>query len=144
MNAMSFPTVAPEDVTPAEVESAAKVLGLKTVTADSIRAHRILGSHLAEIGVASVGRGVYLSTLESAQRAMAKIEELMEVYEHDPDTVTKLLNSQAKFCSVTVAAAKGIIEAGDPQKSAFDGPALPPPPPTQIFVRGDNVSVSSQ
>lgn len=141
---MNFPTVAPEAVTLGDVESAAKTLGLKTVTAESIRAHRILGSHLAEIGVASVGRGVYLGTLESAQRAMEKIEGLLEKYEYDPDTVTKLLNIQAKFCTVTVSAAKGIIEAGDPKKSDFDGPALPPPPPTQIFVRGDNVSVSSQ
>lgn len=131
-------------VTEAEVEAAAKELGLKSIRVESIKANRVLGQYLGEIGVASVARGVYLGNIDQVQRVMTQISSTIDDLPHEPALQAKMFTALAQCAKVLNEAAKGIMDAGDPKPESPQRPAigLPPAPGgVLIQVNGGQVKV---
>lgn len=142
----NLPTVAPAKITPQEVEAAAKELGLTKVTVESIQAQRILGSHLSEIGVASVARGILLLNVDQMTRMMSKVEGIIEDLPHEPAVQAKLIASYATISRAVTEAAKNLMETGDP-KPESQTPRPPvglPSSSVQIQVNGGTVKIKDE
>lgn len=146
MTPPSLPTVSPEKVTPEQVEQAASELGLRQFRVQSIEAQRVLGKHLHEVGVAQVGRGIYLINTERVLEMQARVAGLIEDLAHDPGVQAKMVAAFAALAKTLNESAKGLLEAGDPKPESPQRPqiGLPPPMPTQgvfINMQGGTVKV---
>lgn len=137
MKALSEITVAPEEVTAAQVQEAGEILGLKSMRMDRVVAHRVLGQHLKQIGVTNVGRGLYLFNVEQIRGMMDRIVEMMDDYAHEPAVLAKLTKSHADFAKQLNEAAKGLIDTGEVAvEKKMPGAGLGAPPTVQIVSQG--------
>lgn len=142
----NLPTVAPAKITAEEVELAAKELGLTKVTVESIQAQRVLGAHLAEIGVASVARGVLLLNMDKMTRMMDKVEGIIDDLPREPGVQAKLIASYATIGRAVTETAKNLMETGDP-KPESQAPRPPvglPSSQVNIQVNGGTVKVRDE
>jgi hypothetical protein len=132
-------------VTEAEVEAAATELGLKSIRVASIKANRILGQYLGEIGVAQVARGVYLGNIEQMQSVMKQITSTIDDLPHEPALQAKMFGAVAQCAKVLNEAAKGLMDAGDPKPESPQRPAIGlPPAPNGVLIQVNGGQVKVQ
>ena len=144
MTPPNLPTVSPEAVTPGDVEEAASELGLKQFRVETLKAHKILGRHLWEVGVAQVGRGVYLANLEQLTEMQKRVAGMIEDMQIDPGIQAKLVGAFATLSKTINEAAAGLIGSGDPKPDTQQRPQIGlPPPPSRVLinVQGGTVKV---
>lgn len=144
MTPPTLPTVAPEKVTPEQVEEAAAALGLRQFRVDSIKAQRVLGEHLQQVGVAQVSRGVYMLNVERVMEMQERVSGIIEDLAHDPGIQAKMVAAFAQLAKTLNESAKGLMEAGDPKPDQQQRPHIGlPPPPSRVLinVQGGTVKV---
>lgn len=135
----------------AEIEAAAKTLGLTTITVPSIAATGVMGKYLASIGVKQYAHGLFLHSTDHMVGAIAKInEELSKTT--DPDVRFKFLELQHKYTRTLAETAEAMVDTGDIKPSErkdrprLEAPEVPPAPTViaiqnTVNVGGDQVSV---
>jgi len=140
----SFPSVAPAKITEEEVEVAARSLGLKTIRVETIKAHRVMGQFIAEIGVAQVARGVYLGSIEQLQGMMKTISAIVDTLANEPAIQANMIKAFSGCAKALNESAKGLMESGDPKPESPLRPSigLPPAPGGVVIqVNGGQVKI---
>lgn len=113
---VKLPSVSPEDISEDDVEEARKELSLTSLSHKRLSAHRVLGAHLAKIGVVNVARGYYLFNIEQLQATASLIASLVDEYAGDGGIQAKLLASQVQVLRAIKESADGLINSGEVEK----------------------------
>ncbi len=113
---VNLPSVAPEEVSEEDVEEARKELQLTSLSHKRLSAHRVLGAHLAKIGVVNVARGYYLFNIEQLQETAKLIAGLVSEYDGDGGIQSKLLASQVQVFRAIKEATDGLMNSGEVEK----------------------------
>lgn len=113
---VTLPSVSPEDISEEDVEEARSELKLTSLSSKRLSAHRVLGAHLAKIGVVNVARGYYLFNIEQLQEAVTLISGLVAEYDGDGGTQAKLLATQVQMLRAIKESTDGLINSGEVEK----------------------------
>jgi hypothetical protein len=118
-----------------EVAKAARDLNLQYIATDGAEAHKVIGQHVAALGVISVGRGLLVRSADQLVAVTEQASKLAGMDGIDDEMKLKLLALASKSADKLVTAAARLMETGQMDRIEDGGGVRLLPAPGQKIVR---------